>query len=222
MLVGENPSSFRIVAAIWRPVVPQVPAVLPSTLAERRPDVAAAERRTAAANAQIGVQTAAFFPSLSLSASGSTSGGGVGELFSALSNFWSFGLSAAQTLLDFGARRARVAQARAAYAQTVAQYRQTVLTAFGEVENNLAATEVLAREEVLRRDASVAADRAEAIALNQYTAGLIAFTDVITLQTQALSARLTLVAVQRDRQAAAVSLVQAIGGGWQGLDQPVR
>lgn len=221
VLVGENPSSFRIAPVKWQPVVPTIPAVLPSTLAERRPDVAAAERRTAAANAEIGVQVASFFPTLSLTGSGNTSGSAVGQLFSAASNFWSFGVSAAQTILDFGARRARVAQARAAYAQTVAQYRQTVLTAFGEVENNLAAVDVLAREEVLRRDASTAADRAEAIALNQYKSGLIAFTDVITLQTQALSARLTLVAVQRDRQAAAVALVQAIGGGWDGaLDGP--
>ena len=218
VLVGENPSLFRIVPVKWQPVVPAIPALLPSTLTERRPDIAAAERRTAAANAQIGVQTAAFFPSLSLSASGSTSGGAVGTLFSAGANFWSFGASLAYTLLDFGARRARVDQAKAAYAQTVAQYRQTVLVAFGEVENNLAAADVLAREEVLRRDASVAADRAEAIALNQYKAGLIAFTDVITLQAQALNARLTLVASTRDRQATAVTLVQAIGGGWDATD----
>ncbi|QXQ05031.1 efflux transporter outer membrane subunit [Sphingosinicellaceae bacterium] len=214
VLAGENPSRFQIAAVAWHPVVPAIPALLPSTLAERRPDVAAAERRTAAANAQVGVQTAAFFPTVSLTAQGSTSGSAVGQLFSAASNFWSFGASVAYTLLDFGARRARVDEAKAAYAQTVAQYRQTVLTAFGEVENNLSAADVLAREEVLRRDASVAADRAEAIALNQYKAGLIAFTDVITLQAQALNARLTLVASTRDRQATAVSLVQAIGGGW--------
>lgn len=214
VLVGENPSSFRVTPAAWTPVIPAIPAVLPSTLAERRPDVAAAERRVAAANAQIGVQAAAFFPTISLTASTNTSGSAVGQLFNAGANFWSFGSSLAYALLDFGARRARVAQARAAYDQVVAQYRQTTLIAFGEVENNLAAVDVLAREEVLRRDASVAADRAEAIAVNQYTAGLIAFTDVVTLQTQALNARLTLVAVRRDRQAAAVSLVQSIGGGW--------
>ncbi len=215
VLVGENPSTFRIAPAPdWRPVVPGIPAVLPGTLTERRPDVAGAERRVAAANAEVGVQVAAFFPTVSLSASGNTSGSAVGQLFSVGANFWSFGASAAYALLDFGARKARVAQARAAYYQTVAQYRQTVLVAFGEVENNLAAVEVLAREEVLRRDASVAADRAEAIALNQYKAGLIAFTDVVTLQAQALSARLTLVAVQRDRQAAAVALVQSLGGSW--------
>ena len=220
VLVGENPSSFRITPTNWAPVAPAIPALIPSQLTERRPDVAAAERRAAAANARIGVQVAAFFPTIGLSATGSTSGSGLGQLFSAASNFWSFGISAAQTLLDFGARKARVAEARAAYRQVVAQYRQTVLTAFGEVENNLAAADVLAREEVLRREASVAADRAETIALNQYKAGLIAFTDVITLQTQALSARLTLVAAQRDRQAAAVALVQSIGGGWDGALAP--
>ena len=216
VLVGENPSNFRIAAVAWAPVVPAIPALVPSQLTERRPDVAAAERRAAAANARIGIQVAAYFPTVGLTATGNTSGSAVGQLFSAASNFWSFGVSAAETILDFGARRARVAEARAAYRQIVAQYRQTVLTAFGEVENNLAATDVLAREEVLRKDASAAADRAEAIALNQYKAGLIAFTDVVTLQTQALSARLTYVAAQRDRQAAAVALVQSIGGGWGG------
>ncbi|WP_419815281.1 efflux transporter outer membrane subunit [Glacieibacterium sp.] len=222
VLVGENPSTFRIALAEWRPIVPQVAAVLPSTLAERRPDVASAERRAASANASIGVATAAFFPSLSLTASGNTSASGLGGLFAAGANFWSFGASVAQTILDFGARRARVEQARAVYAQNVAAYRQTVLTALGEVENNLSAVDVLAREELLRRDASVAADRAEAIAINQYKAGLIAFTDVITLQTQALNARLTLVAATRDRQAAAVTLVQSLGGGWSDAAIPVR
>ena len=215
VLVGRNPSSFAIAAAVWRPVNPLIPAVLPSTLTERRPDIAAAERRVAAANAQIGVQTAGYFPSLSLSGSDTLSGGGLGSLFSAASNFWSFGASAAQTLLDFGATRARVGQARAAYAQTVATYRQTALTAFGEVENQLAAVDVLDRETVLRRQASTAADQAETIALNQYKAGLVAFTDVITLQAAALNQRLTLVSAIRDRQLATVALAQAIGGDWR-------
>ncbi len=120
------------------------------------------------------MQVAAYFPTIGLTASGSTSGIGFGHLFSAASNFWSFGIAAAQTLLDFRARKARVAEARAAYRQVVAQYRQTLLTAFGEVEKNLAAADVLAREEVMRHEASVAADRAEAVALNQHKAGLIA------------------------------------------------
>jgi len=217
VLVGRNPSSFAVVAAAWRPVNPAIPAVLPSTLTERRPDIAAAERRVAAANAQIGVQKAGYFPSLSLSAADTLSGGGLGSLFGAAANFWSFGASAAQTLLDFGATRARVAQARAVYAQTVANYRQTALTAFGEVENQLAAVDVLDRETALRRNASTAADQAEAIALNQYKAGLVAFTDVITLQTAALNERLTLVAAIRDRQLATVALAQAIGGDWREL-----
>ena len=214
VLVGENPSTFRIAPARWTPVTPDVPAVLPATLTERRPDVAAAERRVAAANAQIGVQLAAFFPTVGLSASGSTNAGSVGALFGASANLWSLGVSVAQTLLDFGARRGRVEQARAAWRQAVAIYRQTALTAFGEVENQLTALRVLAVEERQRADASRAADQAEAIALNQYKAGQIAFTDVIIQQTAALNARLTLVAATRDRQFAAVGLAQALGGGW--------
>ena len=214
VLVGQNPSGFRLASGKWVTTIPQAPRALPSTLTERRPDIAAAERRVAAANAQIGVQTSAFFPALTLSASGTTSGSALGDLFAASSNFWSFGAQIAQTLLDFGARKARVEQARAAWRQAVAQYRQTVLTAFGEVENQLAAADVLTAEEALRRQQSAAADRAEAIALNQYKAGLIAYTDVVTQQTAALNARLTLVNITSSRQAAAVALVQALGGGW--------
>ena len=215
VLVGQNPSSFAIPAADWVTRIPTPPPVVPATLTERRPDIAAAERRVAAANAQIGVQTAAFFPALTLSASGTTSGKALGDLFAIGSNFWSFGAQVAQNILDFGARKARVEQARGAWRQVVAQYRQTVLTAFGEVENQLAAADVLAREEVLRREQSTAADRAEAIALNQYKSGLVAYTSVITLQTAALSARLSLVGIISARQAAAIALVQSLGGDWQ-------
>ena len=215
VLIGQNPSTFTLPVREWVSHVPVPPPVMPSTLTERRPDVAAAERRVAAANAQIGVQVSAYFPTLALSASGTTSGSALADLFAVSSNFWSFGAQVAETLLDFGARSARVEQARGAWRAAVATYRQTVLTAFGDVENQLAAIDVLQREEVLRREQSAAADRAEAIALNQYKSGLVAYTNVITLQTAAQSARLGLVTTTAARQAAAIALVQALGGDWQ-------
>ncbi len=220
VLVGQNPSGFTIPVADWVATVPTPPPVVPSTLTERRPDIAAAERRVAAANATIGVQVSAYFPTVTLNGSGTTSGSTLGNLFAVGSNFWSFGAQVAENLLDFGAREARVAQARGAWRAAVANYRQTVLTAFGEVENQLAAADVLVREEVLRREQSAAADRAEAIALNQYKSGLVAYTNVVTLQTAALSARLQLVTTTSARQAAAIALVQAIGGDWR-ADAPV-
>ena len=211
-LTGENAASFRIPVRRWAPVVPAVPAVIPSALAERRPDVAAAERRVAAANAQIGVQLAAYFPTFDLTANGSTAAASIGSLFAASTNLWSVGASVVQTLLDFGARRGRVEQARGAWRQAVANYRQTALTAFEDVENQLAAATVLVPEEAERRAASQAADQEEAIALNQYKAGQIAYTDVILQQTAALSARLNLVVATQNRQLAAVGLAQALGG----------
>jgi NodT family efflux transporter outer membrane factor (OMF) lipoprotein len=194
--------------------VPEVPVDLPSTLLERRPDIAAAERRVAAANAQIGVARAAFFPTLSLSGSGDSSATRLGDLFSASANTWSLGLSAAQTLFDAGARKAQVEQARAAYDGTVADYRQTVLTAFQDVENQLTAVRVLERQYALLQTASTAADQTEQMLLNQYRAGQVAYTDVVTAQASALSARRALLNARVSRQSAAVALIQALGGGW--------
>lgn len=217
VLVGEAPSAFRIAAKVdWTAAQPFIPAGVPSTLLERRPDIAGAERRVAAANAEIGVARAAFFPTFSLS--GSTGGGSarLGDLFSSSANTWSLGLSAAQTLFDAGARRAQVAQARAAYDAAVADYRQTVLTAFQDVENQLTAVRVLERQDALQQTAATAADQTEQMLLNQYKAGQVAYTDVVTAQASALSARRTLAATRIARQTAAVSLIQALGGGWDG------
>jgi NodT family efflux transporter outer membrane factor (OMF) lipoprotein len=220
VLVGQPASGFRIAAdPNWTASVPEIPAGLPSTLLERRPDVAAAERRVAAANAQIGVARAAYFPTFTLSGSGSSTASALGDLFSASANTWSLGLAAAQTLFDAGARKAQVAQARASYDSAVANYRQTALTAFQDVENQLTAVRVLERQYALLETASKAADQTEQMLLNQYRAGQVAYTDVVTAQATALSARRDLASARVSRQTAAVALVQAIGGGWTGLGE---
>ncbi len=220
VLIGENPAGFRIAAigTAWTPVVPDAPVALPSALVERRPDIAAAERAVAAANATIGINRAAFFPTVSLTGSGGFSSDTLSGLFSAGASLWSLGASVAQTLLDFGARGARVQQARAAYDAAVATYRQLTLTAFQDVQDNLIAQEVLARQEAYLRTASVAADRSEATLRNQYGAGIVVYTNVVTAQATALNARRALIQAQLDRQTAYVALVQALGGGWSAAD----
>ncbi len=214
VLAGENPSTFAIQPVAWQPVVPTVPGVLPSTLLERRPDVAAAERRVAAANANIGIQRAAYFPQFTLSGNAGTSGSKVSQLFSAATSLWSFGLSGLMTLLDFGARHGQVLQARGQFDQAAATYRQTALTAFQQVEDNLAATRVLADVTSSRADAADAAVKAEAIANNQYRSGIIDYSQVIVAQTTSLSARQSQIQAVINQQTAVVALVQAIGGEW--------
>jgi NodT family efflux transporter outer membrane factor (OMF) lipoprotein len=215
ILVGMAPADFSLAAGQWQASVPEVPVGVPSTLLQRRPDIAAAERRVAAANAQIGVARAAYFPNFGLSATyGITSGSQAGNLFSASNAAWSFGLSVAQSIFNAGATRAQVAGAEAQHQQAVARYRQTVLDAFGDVEDQLSATRVLAQQQELRRQASEAADQVEQQMLNRYKAGQVAYTDVVQSQAIALSARRALVQAQADRQATAVALIQSLGGGW--------
>lgn len=215
VLVGKTPSGFAIVpAAAWQVTVPDVPVGVPSTLLQRRPDIAAAERRVAAANEQIGITRAAYFPNIGLSASLGTSASKVGELFNVSSAAWSFGLSAAQTLFDAGATRARVEGARAAHEQSVARYRQTVLTAFADVEDQLSATHVLSQQQELQRRASEAADKVEQQVLNRYKAGQVSYSEVVQAQATALNARRARVQTQSTRQTTAVALIQALGGGW--------
>lgn len=214
VLVGKAPGDFSLAPAAWKASIPEVPVGVPSVLLQRRPDIAAAERRVAAANEQIGIAQSAFYPSLKLNASYGYGASRVADLFSTSANVWSLGLSAAQTLFDAGATRARVEGAQAAYQQTVARYRQTVLTAFQDVEDQLAAARVLAQQQELRRQASEAADQVEQQALNRYRQGQISYTDVVTAQATALSARRALVQSQADRQTTAISLIQALGGGW--------
>lgn len=219
VLIGENPAAYALpAAATWASQTPEVPVDVPSALLERRPDIASAERAVAAANAQIGVDRAAFFPALSLSASGGFNSGSLATLFNSASSLWSLGASVAQTIFDGGARRARVAQDRAAYDAAVANYRQVTLVAFQNVQDNLAATAILVRQEALLREASVAADRSEASLRFQYQAGTVVYTDVVTAQATALTARRALIQIQADRQTTAVALVQALGGGWRASD----
>jgi NodT family efflux transporter outer membrane factor (OMF) lipoprotein len=214
MLVGAVPADFSLPPAAWKQTVPGIPTGVPSTLLQRRPDIASAERSVASANSQIGIARSAYFPSFNLSAAVGGSASRVGDLFNASNSLWSLGLSAAQVLFDAGAISASVDAAKASYDASVARYRQTVLAAFQGVEDQLTAGATLAQQEGMYREASAAADKTEQILLNQYRSALVAYTDVVTAQVAALNARRTLVQVQLNRQLAAVSLIQALGGGW--------
>ena len=216
VLTGQLPSSFDIaVKPDWSPQVPEVPLALPSTLLQRRPDIAAAERRVAAANAQIGIAQSAYFPSLTLNATAGSASNRLADLFKASTGVWALGLSAAQVLFDAGAIGAKVDSAQAAHAQSIAVYRQAVLQAFQNVEDQLTASAALKDQAQFNSDASQAASQVESQLLNRYRSGQISFTDVITAQTTALNARISLGQVLLNRQTAAVALIQALGGGWQ-------
>jgi NodT family efflux transporter outer membrane factor (OMF) lipoprotein len=215
VLVSEAPSEFAIPPAEWDATVPQVPIGIPSTLLQRRPDIAAAERRVAAANEAIGIAQSAFYPSFSLSGSLGLGAGRIADVVSASSVLWSLGVSAAQVLFNAGATQARVAGTQAAHEEAIARYRQTVLVAFQEVENLLTATRVLEQQEALRRQASIAADQVAAQVQNRYQAGQVGYTEVVIAQATALNARRALVQLLADRQIAAVALMQALGGGWE-------
>lgn len=221
VLVGEAPANFAIAPAAWSLAPPDVPVTVPSVLLERRPDVAAAERRAQAANAQIGVQQAAFYPDLNLTASYGTAATAIGDLLKTSNAVWTLGASAAETLFDAGARSAAVRGARAGYDAAVANYRQAVLSAFQDVEDQLSAVRVLEQSDAIRIQASKSADEAERIQLNQYNAGQVDYTSVVVFQAAALSARRTALASSRDRIVASISLIQALGGGWNGdVDPP--
>ena len=215
VLVGQAPGNFTLaVAPDWKATVPTIPVGVPSTLLQRRPDIAAAERRMASANQQIGVAKAAYYPSLSLNASVGTAASRVADLFSAPAALWSLGLSAAQVLFKGDALDARLDGATAAYDQTVARYRQVVLSAFQNVEDQLSAARVLQIQQALRAQASSAADQVEQQVLNRYRSGQVSYSEVITAQTTALNARRALVQATADRQTTAVALIQSLGGGW--------
>jgi NodT family efflux transporter outer membrane factor (OMF) lipoprotein len=214
VLVGKAPADFALAPAPWRVTVPDVPVGVPSTLLERRPDIAASERAVAAANAQIGIVRAAYFPQIGLTASYGPSASAIGDLFKASSMAWALGLSATETLFNGGANRAAVQGADAAREQAVARYRQTVLDAFADVEDQLAATRILAQQQDLQRQASEAADKVEEQVLNRYKAGQVSYSEVVQAQVTALNARRSLVQTQGTRQTTAVALIQALGGGW--------
>jgi NodT family efflux transporter outer membrane factor (OMF) lipoprotein len=215
VLTGQAPADLSLTQAAWTLTVPAVPVGLPSTLLERRPDIAGAERRMAAANAQIGVNIAGFFPDISVSGTDGFSSTSLSKLFAAANNSWSLGANLAQTIFDAGLTSAKVRAARATYDQQVANYRQVVLTAFQQVEDNIAALRVLESEYDLTLAASQNADEAEKIVNNQYQAGQVDFTTVVVAQNTALAARRTLIQTAGNRMVALTSLVSALGGGWQ-------
>ena len=214
VLIGQQPAEFSLSPTAMRMDVPTVPAGVPSTLLERRPDVAEAERKVAAANAQIGVATAAYFPSLTLSGSDQYANSTLHNLISLPNRAWSFGPSLVETVFDGGLRRAQVAQARAAHDASVATYRQTVLSGFQQVEDEIATLRILEQQAVVEEEAVKAAREAEALTLNQYKAGTVPYSSVITAQTTRLSAEETALTVLSSRLQASVALIEALGGGW--------
>lgn len=217
ILVGRAPADFALVPSETMPVLPTTPEALPSTLLERRPDVASAERAAAAANANIGVAQAAFYPNLSLSGGIGGSASTIGNLLSAPARTWSLGAALAASLFDGGLRQSQVDQAVASYDGAVAQYRQTVLQGFQEVEDNLSALDLLAQEAEKRQQALDAARDAERLALNQYLAGLVDFTTVASAQVTRFQAEISTLQVSGRRYTASALLVKALGGGWDGV-----
>jgi NodT family efflux transporter outer membrane factor (OMF) lipoprotein len=187
---------------------------VPSELLERRPDIAAAERRMAQANAQIGVAKAAYFPSLTLSASGGYQSAALVDWLTAPSRYWSFGTAIAETLFDGGLRRSQTEQAIAAYDASVAAYRETVLTGFQQVEDNLAALRILEQEAEVQGEAVNLAEQSLALALNQYRGGIVNYLTVVVIQAAALANQRTAVDILSRRMSASVQLVTALGGGW--------
>jgi NodT family efflux transporter outer membrane factor (OMF) lipoprotein len=214
LLVGQPASTFSIPANPLAIGPPPIPVGVPSALLERRPDIAAAERRMAAANAQIGVAIAAYYPTVTLSFSGGLESGSVSQWFTWPSRFFSVGPSITETVYDGGLRAAQTDQARAAYDGSVATYRQTVLTAFQGVEDNLAALRILEEEARVEAEAVRAAQESVVLTTNQYKAGIVSYLNVITVQTIALTDEITAVQIHGRRMAAAVLLIQALGGGW--------
>ncbi len=220
ILTGKAPADLTIPSAPIRFGPPVVPVGLPSELLERRPDIAAAERRVAAANAQIGVAQAAYYPTLSLNASGGFANSVLGQLFSLPSRFWSVGPQLLGTLFDGGRRRATVEQAEANYDATVAAYRESVLDAFQGVEDNLSALRVLAAEATQQVAATTAAERSLQLTRNRYSAGIATYLEVITAQNAAYTNERNTVDLRIRQMTASVNLIKALGGGWTTGDLP--
>lgn len=220
LLLGQAAGNFSIPVKALDAKPPQIPTGIPSQLLERRPDIAAAERTMAEANALIGVGKAAYYPTISLTFSGGTETSSLSKLLSYSSLFWSLGASASQTIFDAGARRATVQQYEAEYRADVASYRQTVLNAFKEVEDYLVSDRRLA-EQIEREELAVkASQRYEAIAMKRYTTGIDTYLNVLTAQNNLLSTQQTLATLKTDRMTAAVQLIAALGGGWDASHLP--
>ena len=220
VLTGQPPADLTIAPAPLASAVPVAPAGLPSALLERRPDISAAERQMQADNALIGVQIAAYYPTISLSALGSFAGDPLSQLFTVANRVWSLGASASETVFSGGARPAAVAAARATYDQSVATYRQTVLTAFQQVEDALSSLRILEQQAAAQAVAVESARRALEVTLNAYRAGTVAYTAVITQQTLLLGDQQNLLSIQQSRLVASVALVEALGGGWSAAELP--
>jgi NodT family efflux transporter outer membrane factor (OMF) lipoprotein len=214
-LIGEPASTFSIPARKQTFLLPDIPQALPSQLLERRPDIAAAERRVFAANAQIGEARAAFFPDLILSASAGLESSFFAPWLTAPSLFWSLGPQLAGTLFDGGRRKASLASAHARYDGYVADYRQTVLTSFQQVEDNLTALNALADEARSQRLASDAAALSLKLVTNRFDAGAVSYLDVVTAQTIALTNERTAEQIDARRAVASVGLLVALGGDWR-------
>ncbi len=215
ILIGKPPAEFSIAVVPIDHAFPDIPVGMPSELLERRPDIAAAERRIAAANAQIGVAQAAFFPTLTLSATGGFAASSFANWLTAPARYWSLGPALlAQTVFDAGLRSAQKEQAIAIYDQTVAAYRETVLTGFQEVEDDLVALRVLGEEAGVQDDAVKAAREAVTIVNNQYRAGTVNYIAVVVIQAGALNNERTALGIRGRRLAASVALIKALGGGW--------
>jgi NodT family efflux transporter outer membrane factor (OMF) lipoprotein len=220
ILLGKAPADVTLAGSSPPQALPAIPLEVPSQLLERRPDIAAAERRTAAANADIGVAQAAYFPQLTLSASGGYQSSSFADWFTAPNRFWSVGPALAQTLFDGGLRSANKQRALAAYDETVATYRQTVLTGMQEVEDNLVALDLLQKELQFQEDAVRAARDALQLVNNQYKAGTVGYLNVITAETTALSNERNLLQVRGRLLSSSVLLVKALGGSWQAEQAP--
>jgi NodT family efflux transporter outer membrane factor (OMF) lipoprotein len=220
LLVGHAPANFSIPVEPLNVNLPIIPAGIPSQLLERRPDIAADERLMAQANAQIGVAKAAYFPTVTLSAAAGFESTSLANWLTWPSRFWSVGPTVAETLFDAGLRKATVEQYQAAYDQTVANYRQTVLTAFQQVEDNLAALRILSLE-IRQQDAAVtSAQRYLTIATDRYKLGLDPYLDVISAQTTLLSNQQTAVNLRMQQLTDSVQLIEALGGGWDASQMP--
>jgi NodT family efflux transporter outer membrane factor (OMF) lipoprotein len=220
VLIGKPPAEFSLPVAELAATPPPIPAGVPSDLLERRPDVATAERNMASANAQIGVAVSAWYPTVTISGSGGFESGDIAKWFMWPSRFWSVGPSVSETIYDAGRRSAQTAQARAAYDETVDTYRQTVLTAFQQVEDQLAALRILQEEAEVQDRAVQAARDSVRLTTNQYEGGIATYLAVVVVNATALSNEQQAVNIQGRRLAASVQLVAAVGGGWSAGELP--
>jgi NodT family efflux transporter outer membrane factor (OMF) lipoprotein len=222
ILIGKPPAEFGLPPLPLTAPPPHIPISVPSELLERRPDIAAAERLVASANAQIGVAKSAYYPVISLGASGGLETSAITTLINGPSGLWSIGLSAVGTVFDVGRRRALNDQARAAYDSQVADYRQSVLNGFQQVEDNLAAVRILESEAKVQDEAVMAAEHSLDLSITRYKGGVTSYLEVITAQNAALADEVTAVNILGRRMASTVLLIQALGGGWDRSSLPER